>query len=109
MTRTQVLLVAGLVLAPLVSVFLRAVMAYLERNRPRVLDPGEPSVPAPRHSVPAPAPSAHARDILRGRVAAAVTATGATPERRGRHRDVRQGLVLMAILGPCRALSSPDA
>jgi uncharacterized protein YqfA (UPF0365 family) len=38
-----------------------------------------------------------------------VLSQGAMPGRLGSHRDVRRGLVFMAILGPCRALESPGA
>jgi uncharacterized protein YqfA (UPF0365 family) len=38
-----------------------------------------------------------------------VLSKGAMAGRLGSHRDVRRGLVLMAILGPCRALESPGA
>jgi hypothetical protein len=111
MTRTQVLLVAALVLAPLFSVLMRTVMRYLEADRPGSLEPRARSVPSPGSSPPAPvaAPVLHARDTPRGRVIETVAETRAMPGRLGGHRDVRRGLVLMAILGPCRALESPGA
>jgi hypothetical protein len=111
MTRTQVLLVAALVLAPLFSVLIRGVMRYLEANRPGGLEPRARSAPAPGPSpqAPLPAPVLHARDTPRGGELESVAETRVIPGRLGSHRDVRRGLVLMAILGPCRALEPPGA
>jgi hypothetical protein len=111
MTRTQVLLVAALVLGPLFSLLMRAVMRRLESGRSRDLEPGPPSLvaPGPSPRAPAPAPVLHARDTPRGGELESVAETRAMPGRLGSHRDVRRGLVLMAILGPCRALEPPGA
>jgi hypothetical protein len=111
MTRTQVLLFAALVLAPLFSVLMRAIMRYLEGDRPRDLEPGARNAPVPVRSppAPAPAPAFHVRDTPRGRVTETASEPGATHGRLGSHGDVRRGLMLMAILGPCRALDPPGA
>ena len=106
MTRTHVLLLAALVLAPLFSLLMRAVMRRLEAERSRSLEPGPPSLLTRVLSPAAPASvaSLHDRDTPRSRVTAIAAETRAMPGRLGRHQEVRRGLVLMAILGPCRAL-----
>jgi hypothetical protein len=112
MTRTQILIVAALVLAPLFSVLMRAVRRHLEGDRPRDLEPGARNAPAPMRPPPAapvPAPVLHARDTPRGRMAGTAAETKVMGGRLGSHGDVRRGLVLMAILGPCRALDPPGA
>jgi hypothetical protein len=111
MTRSQALLVAALVLAPLFTVLMRAVMRYLEGDRPRGPEPRARSVPAPVVLPPAPAPALAfpTRATLRGSVAGTGAETRALPRRWGIHEEARRGLVLMAILGPCHALDPPDA
>jgi hypothetical protein len=92
-------------------VLMRAVMRYLESDRPRDLEPGARTAPTRVLSPPAPAPAPvlHARDSPRVRVTATGTETRAMHGRLGSYGDIRRGLVLMAILGPCRALDPPGA
>ena len=115
MTRVQVLLFAALVLAPLFSVLVRAVKRRLEGKAPRELGPEAPGVPAPARTPPALATRAGAgpRDTPRRRatetVVTSATASGRASSRLGSHQEVRRGIVLMTILGPCRALEPPGA
>jgi hypothetical protein len=110
MTRVQILLFAALVLTPLFSLLMRAVQRRLAGEAPRALGPEAPSVPAPARTLPAPATGAVAgpRDTLRGRatgmVVTSAAAGGRAPSRLGSHREVRRGIVLLTVLGPCRAL-----
>jgi hypothetical protein len=68
--------------------------------------PGPPVVQRPRTPPPLGA-------AARGTPLPAVPPLVATPQRvpvwPGRRRDIRRGIVLMTILGPCRALESPDS
>jgi hypothetical protein len=115
MTRVQVLLLAALVLGPLFSLLMRAVKRRLDGEAPRNLGSEAPSGPAFARRPPAPLTEAGAGpgDTPHGRatgmVVASPAAGGRTPARLGSHRDVRRGIVLMTILGPCRALESPGA
>jgi hypothetical protein len=63
--------------------------------RPRTPTPLPPRVMAPR-APPVPA------------VAPLVASHPRTPSRLGSPREVRRGMVLMTILGPCRALEPPE-
>ncbi len=115
MTRVQVLLFAALVLAPLLNLLMRAVKRRFESNARRGLGLEAPSVPTPVRMPPAPATGAGARprDMSRGRTTGmVVTSAGAGGRglsRLGSAREVRRGIVLMAVLGPCRALEPPGA
>jgi hypothetical protein len=65
---------------------------------PVVLRPRPPQLAREmaRHGLPVPA--VEPRVAIRQRV----------PRRFGSRRDIRRGIVLMTILGPCRALEPPD-
>jgi hypothetical protein len=110
MTRVQVLFLVSLVLAPLFSLLMRAVKRRLEGEAPRDLGPQPASVPAPARTPPAPAigRGAGPRDIPRaratGEVVTSTPASGQAPSGPGARAEVRRGIVLMTILGPCRAL-----
>jgi hypothetical protein len=109
MTRAQILLLAALVLAPLFSLLWRAVMRRLEGDRSRDLESGAQSRPALVLSPPAPAaaPAVHTRATPRSSGTGIGVETRAVPGHWGSHGEMRRGLVLMAILGPCRALDPP--
>jgi hypothetical protein len=115
MTRLQILFLVALVLAPLVSLLMRAVKGRLEGEAAREPGPEAPSGPAFVRTPAAPLTEAGAGpgDTPHGRATEMVVASPAAgvrmPTRRGSHRDVRRGIVLMTILGPCRALESPGA
>jgi hypothetical protein len=111
MTRAQGLLFAALVLAPLFSLLMRAVKRRLEGEAPRDRGPDAASVAAPARTPP-PAAGAGPRDTPRGAagmVVASAAAGGRAPSRLGSHREVRRAVVLMTVLGPCRALEPPGA
>ncbi len=114
MTRVQVLLFAALVLAPLFSVLVRAVRRRLEGEAPRDLGPAPSVVPRVRTPpLPALATAPGSRATPRGAALGVAVAPAAADERapsrlRGR-REVRRGIVLMTVLGPCRALEPPGA
>jgi hypothetical protein len=115
MTRTQALLIAAFVLAPLFSVLVRAIRRRLEGQGRRPVEPEAPSV-VPRVTTPPPlalarAPGSRAtpRVTALGVAAAPAVPDGRTPSRLTGQRQVRRGVVLMTILGPCRALEPPGA
>lgn len=73
--------------------------------------PEEPQVPSPPAPAPAPAPPEPV-PVLSPRPS---PPTAVRPRRRHRARrwlkhpsDARRGIVLMAVLGPCRGLEAPD-
>jgi hypothetical protein len=115
MTRAQVLLFAALVLAPLVSLLMRAAKRRFGGEAPRDLESDALSVPAPVRMPPVPATGAGARprDLSRGRatgmVLTSAVAGGRGLSRLGSAREVRRGIVLLTVLGPCRALEPPSA
>ena len=115
MTRVQVLLFAAFVLAPLFSLVMRAAKRRLEGEAPRGLGPEAPGVAAPARTPPPPAtgakaePRGTAHGGASGTVMAPVALSGRAASRLGRHREVRRGIVLMTVLGPCRALETPEA
>jgi hypothetical protein len=120
MTRIQVLLLAAFVLAPLFSLLMRAVRSRLESEAPRDLGPEAPSIPVRARTRRAPTadPGVGPRDtsrggaggmVARGTVATSAAPPGRAPSRLGSHWEARRGVVLMTILGPCRALEAPEA
>jgi hypothetical protein len=115
MTRAQVLLFAALVLLPLLNLLMRAVKRRLKGEALRGLGPEAPSLPAPVRMPPAPTTGEGARshNPPRGRatgmVVASAVAGGRALSRLGNAREVRRGIVLMTVLGPCRALEPPGA
>lgn len=115
MTLEQVLLFAALALAPLFGALVRTVRRRLEGETPGDLEPEAPSVPPRVRTPPAPATgtAAGSREsppaAVRGMVVAFAAADRPAPLRLSSHREVRQGIVLMTILSPCRALEPPDA
>jgi len=111
MTRTQLILLAGMVLALLISFLRRLRQGRIERDAPhrRESDVSERSRPT-RQRTPVVTPR---------RSPAVLDTTSAPPARPrvgtrlrgcaplGGVRQVRHGIVLMTILGPCRALEPP--
>jgi len=115
MTRLQVLLFAALVLAPLLSLVMRVVKRRLAGEAPRAAGPQAPSVPIPspplRVSVPraGAGPGETPRGRATGTVVASGTTAGRAPSRLGSQWEVRRGIVVMTVLGPCRALEPSGA
>jgi len=103
MSGEQLLFLALFVLIPLLNALAR--LLRKRRPAPPVLDEPVAALPPPRvlHPVPEPAPPP-------ARVTRAEPAVVQVVERRRRvpyrlrSADVRRGMVLMTILGPCRAL-----
>lgn len=115
MTRVQILFMVALVLAPLLSLLMRAVKRRLEGGARRDGWSEAPSVPASPRTPPVPAIGAGARPRgtpagrATGVAATSVAAGGRAPSGLGTHREVRRGIVLMTVLGTCRALEPPGA
>jgi hypothetical protein len=114
MTRAQLLILVMVAFIMLINLITRVLRRRREREAPRRIEPEAPQIPprAPRlpplvveprsaregpHSAPLPlaAPPSAARRRERSLV--------------GSLREVRRGIVLMTILGPCRALEPPDS
>jgi hypothetical protein len=98
------LVILGVVLW-LVNVVLPAWMQRRQRDAAQDVGlPGLPEVPRPRPPVRAAVQPASPVLIVEPRVASRQRAL----VRLGSRQDVRRGIVLMTLLGPCRALDPPD-
>jgi hypothetical protein len=105
----QLLLLVAFLLLPLLSVVMQRVM----RRRLEDHTPEQESVtPMPRRapSTPAPMPTLRASHLRVGASPAPIVSTP-LPQRHGTkrsivgsRRDTRRGIMIMTILGPCRAL-----
>lgn len=107
MTRLPLLLLALFLVVWLLSLFLH----YLRKRGPsEARRAGAPQAPPVRPHQPTPRPPR----VMAPRAppVSAVTPRDAlhprTPSRLGSPREVRRGMVLMTILGPCRALEPPE-
>ena len=105
MAELLLLLVIGVILW-LLNVVLPAWIQRQQRDAPREVGPPVPPValrPRPPRLVREvvrpglPVPAVEPRVAIRQRM----------PMRLGSRRDIRRGMVLMTILGPCRALEPP--
>ena len=107
---TQLLLVVAFLLLPLLSVVMQRVMRRrLEEHTPE----RESMTPMPRRAppTPAPVPTLRASPLRVGASPAPIVSTP-LPQRQctqrsivGSRRDTRRGIMMMTILGPCRALA----
>jgi hypothetical protein len=103
MAELLLLLILG-VFMWLLNVVLPAWLRRRQRQVPQNVErPGLPAVQRPR-TLPPPA----ARGTPLPAVASLVAIRQRAPVRLGSRRDVRRGMVLMTILGPCRALEPPE-
>jgi hypothetical protein len=115
MTRVQLLLFAVLVLAPLFSFLMRAIKRRLDAEAARDVAREAPSVPVPARSLAVPPieaghrPRDTPRRLATGMVVTSAAAGGRAPVLLESHAGVRRGIVLMTVLGPCRALEPPGA
>jgi hypothetical protein len=115
MTRVQLLLLAVLVLAPLFNFLMRAIKRRLDAQAARDVGREVPRVPVPARSLAAPPieaghrPRDTPRRLATRMVVTSAGAGGRAPVLLERHRDMRRGIVLMTLLGPCRALEPPGA
>jgi hypothetical protein len=112
MTRDQLLILAGLAFVLLINFITRLLRRRREREAPRGIEPETPRSPPRAHRLPssvvepqraragpqdAPLPLAVPPYAARRRARSSL----------GSLREVRHGIVLMTILGPCRALEPP--
>jgi hypothetical protein len=112
-TLEQILVVAVLVLAPLLNVLVRVLRRRLAGPAPRESGPKAPETPARLRTlssslgaqrggaggIPPSVPQPPLTEVLRPRRRPKV--------RIGSAREARRGIVLMAVLGPCRGLEPP--
>jgi hypothetical protein len=108
----QLLVLIVFILFPLISVLLKRMQRRFERQPPRQELPRQPS---PR-TFEKPPPVEFTPSASERLPAPERTGTRPRPRRQLRnktffrgHRDLRRAIVLMTVLGPCRAVSSPDA
>jgi len=114
MTRAQVLILVMVALVMLINLSTRVLRKRRERDAPRRIAPDAPQIP-PRGPRPPP-PVVEPRRAREGPHGAplprAVPPSAARRRARslvGSRREVRRGIILMTILGPCRALEPPDS
>ena len=114
MTRAQLLILVMAALVMLINLITRVLRRRRAREAPRRIAPETPQVP-PRGPRPPPlvVEPRRAREGPHGApLPRAVPPSAARRRERspvGCLREVRRGIVLMTILGPCRALEPPDS
>jgi hypothetical protein len=110
----QVLLLIAFMLLPLFKSFLQRVRRAAESARPA----DEPATDTLARAQTTPKSAPPTSRVSRNKVHASQAPTVATPLSGGRFskrsllgntRDVRRGIILMTILGPCRASDSPES
>jgi hypothetical protein len=108
-----ILLMIVFILVPLIKFVLQRVRKPVESETPT--DKSAPDTPGRAQATPAPPPTPRAS---RNRVRESQAPIVLTPLARshftkrsllGTPRDVRRGIILMTILGPCRAFDPPEA
>ena len=115
MTPENVLVVLLTVFTVLILVVSGWIRTRLEGKAPATIEPEAPEAPPPRVRIPSPPLASAPIEPREGPMGAPLPAAAPPPaaiRRRGRAplgslRDVRRGIVLMTILGPCRALEPP--
>jgi hypothetical protein len=112
MTRAQLFILVMVALVLLVNLLARVLRQWVKGDGPREIDPDTQQIP-PRGSRPLP-PVVEPRSAREGPHSAPLprVVPPSAARRRGRPpvgslRAVRRGIVLMTILGPCRALEPP--
>ncbi|MEX0805169.1 MAG: hypothetical protein WD688_17880 [Candidatus Binatia bacterium] len=113
-TFEQILLVIIFILAPLMSFILQRVNGRLANQLPRQ-EPEEPMRRQSRVVLTAAPPAAPSLASTRAPRARVPTISVSRSQRRfsktsllGSPRDLRRGIVIMTILGPCRANEPPE-
>jgi hypothetical protein len=108
---TQLLVLLAFILVPLINLLLERMRRRFETQPPR--EP--PRQPAPR-TIGKPPPVevvASARERVLARARTEMPPRSGPPLRDraffGSRRDLRRAILLMAVLGPCRALDASDA
>ena len=108
---TQILVLLAFILVPLINLLLERMRRRFETQPPRE----QPHQPAPR-TIAKPPPEVIASP--RARVPAAPARTAIPPRLRpplrnraffSSRRDLRRAILLMAVLGPCRAVDAPES
>ena len=114
MTRQQLFLLLGLGVALLLNLLARGLRRRGTGDAPRGTAPAAPQVPPRGRRLPPPV--VEPRRAGRGPAAAPSRPSGPPADARrraraplGGRRAVRRGIVLMTVLGPCRALEPPDS
>ena len=113
MTRAQLFILVMTALVLLVNLLARVLRRWVGGNVPRETAPEAPQIPPRGHRPPPPVVEPRRAG---GRPSTTPSRPDAPPEaapRRpraplGGRRAVRRGIVLMTVLGPCRALEPPD-
>jgi hypothetical protein len=105
--RLQYLLPAVFLVAWLLSLFLSYLRQRAQSEAQREVDRKAPPV-LPRESAPPPPRVMASRASPLPVVSPLVDRPQRIPSRLGSPREVRRGIVLMTILGPCRALERPE-
>jgi hypothetical protein len=114
MTRAQLLILVMVAFIMLINLITRVLRRRRERDAPRRIEPDAPQIPtrAPRLP-PLVVEPRRAREGPHGApLPLAVPPSAARRRERslvGSLREVRRGIILMTILGPCRALEPPDS
>jgi hypothetical protein len=111
MTREQLFILVVLVFVLLINLAVRVLRRWVKGDAPRGIEPEVPQVPPPGHRLP---PPVQPRRVREGPQGAPLPRAVPLPAARRRARSplwspraVRRGIVLMTILGPCRALEPP--
>jgi hypothetical protein len=111
-TLEQILLVAVFVLVPLLNALVRVLRRRVADSAPRESRPGTPEIPPRAQALPPSlrASRGEARRISPSLPPPLTAVLG--PRRRPEVRiagppEARRGIVLMAVLGPCRGLEPP--
>jgi hypothetical protein len=107
MMYSQLLLPALFLGVLFLTFFLQGWLQRRQREAAREVGPIEPPVLPRRHTLPPPRVMAR-RGTPIPAVAPRRAAHQRAPSRLGSLQDVRRGIVLMSILGPCRALEPPE-
>jgi hypothetical protein len=109
----QILLLILFILVPLIKFVMRRVRKPIESETPAdepVLDTPGRAQATPKS--PPPAPRASRNEVHASQAPTVVTSLsrGRFSKRSllGNTRDVRRGIIIMAILGPCRAFDTPE-
>jgi hypothetical protein len=112
MTREQLFILVVLVFVLLINLAVRVLRRWGKGDAPRGIEPETPQIPPRGQRLPPPVVQPRrVREVPQGApLPAAVPLSAARRRARlpvGSPRAVRRGIVLMTILGPCRALEPP--
>jgi hypothetical protein len=113
MTRAQLFILVMVALVLLINLLARVLRRWVKGDTPRGIEPEAPQIPPRGHRPPPPV--VEPRRAREGpysaplpRAVPPAAARQRAHSRLGSPRAVRRGIVLMTVLGPCRALEPPD-